>query len=235
MNNFIKFKETIQSMGGHLLADSWLGNEVKYLIRLDNGKEFLQTPKKIKEVGFPIKLKNYQTLSLKEKDDIYFSAQKNIIKNGGIMNSINYYGVNEKYEFTDEFGKTFTSTMRKIANGYWNSSQKSFFVFEEYCRNMINHLTFNEFYNTRQILTPAVTGRSHALELDGYCEELKIAFEYQGHRSHWDEKNNKYEEVSEKDKLKVEYCKNLGIDLIVINYVKSDSKNNLKYLYKFIR
>ncbi len=59
------------------------------------------------------------------------------------------------------------------------------------------------------------------LELDGFCKELKISFEYQG-RQHYEDipffhrTENSLEELQERDRLKKELCQKNGITLIEI-------------------
>lgn len=61
------------------------------------------------------------------------------------------------------------------------------------------------------------------LELDGYCDELKIAFEYQGrqHFSDGTQFGGEYSNQVQRDLLKEQICQNLGINLIKINQPKS--------------
>lgn len=63
------------------------------------------------------------------------------------------------------------------------------------------------------------TGRN--LELDGYCEELKLAFEYDGrlHYESWDEDDPEpLAKTQERDKLKDKLCEENDIILIRIPY-----------------
>lgn len=82
-----------------------------------------------------------------------------------------------------------------------------------------------DFPNMRlDILKNPKTGRN--LELDGYCEELKLAFEYDGrtHYEPWDA--NKPEELAktqDRDKLKNKLCKQNNITLIRIPYWEKDN------------
>ena len=79
---------------------------------------------------------------------------------------------------------------------------------------------------------------NYILELDGYCEELKLAFEYQGDQHYrivsWfrmTKESLKYQQ--EKDAAKVKLCKENDIDLIVI---KSEPKDTIKkYILERIR
>jgi hypothetical protein len=59
------------------------------------------------------------------------------------------------------------------------------------------------------------------LELDGYCEELKIAFEYQGRQHddfvpHWHKTVERFELQRSHDAIKLQRCKENGVKLIII-------------------
>ena len=66
------------------------------------------------------------------------------------------------------------------------------------------------------------------LELDGYCEKLQIAFEFQGphHYEDFDYKRGKNLPSSifqERDKIKVKICAEMNVKLFVIPYTLIDS------------
>lgn len=80
----------------------------------------------------------------------------------------------------------------------------------------------------------------YLLELDGYNEVKKIAFEYQG-RHHYENNvftnaNQTLEEVQYKDKIKAEHCKNKEIQLLIIDGRKKleTSKRMLKFLQNLL-
>ena len=67
------------------------------------------------------------------------------------------------------------------------------------------------------------------LELDGYCEELKIAFEYQGQQhyrpvNHWGN-GSSFKKIKKRDKIKKVKCIEAGVALIVVRYF--DDLSNL--------
>jgi len=72
------------------------------------------------------------------------------------------------------------------------------------------------------------------LELDGYCEELKTCFEYNGLQhynkvDYWHKTNKGFEKQQERDRIKKELCEENQVHLIIIPYT-------IKYydLYNYI-
>lgn len=90
------------------------------------------------------------------------------------------------------------------------------FITEEKCRFILQQLTGRSFPKTRQDLVDR-------MELDGYCAELNLAFEYQGEQ-HFIRMNHipykSFHGTKKRDKLKLALCKEKGIDLIVITYTE---------------
>jgi hypothetical protein len=110
------------------------------------------------------------------------------------------------------------------------------FQSEEECRNIIEFLTGEKFPKIRpDFLQYPKTGNN--LELDGYCPELRIAFEYNGkqHYSFVPYFHKSYDDFMEQikhDNFKKERCHNLGIRLIVVPY---NVKNITKYIYEELK
>lgn len=78
---------------------------------------------------------------------------------------------------------------------------------------------------------------SRNLELDGYAESLKIAFEYQGdhHFNARDETSEaalSVEEIKARDKFKVDACRLAGISLLVVPEMDLDPEHFVKELEK---
>lgn len=93
---------------------------------------------------------------------------------------------------------------------------------EAICRKVIEEIYMKKFPSTRpDFLKNPETG--YNLELDGYCEELQIAFEYNGvqhyvfpnfaHRS-----ENDFMKQVRRDQYKIEACNSSGIYLISVPY-----------------
>ena len=101
--------------------------------------------------------------------------------------------------------------------------RKSNNVSEEKCREIF-HSIFrgHDFSSVRpDFLRNPETGR--CLELDGYCSELKLAFEYNGIQHYkfpnpFHRTRGEFEAQQRRDKFKTGRCRDLGIDLIEIPY-----------------
>jgi hypothetical protein len=105
---------------------------------------------------------------------------------------------------------------------------------EEYCRSIFSRIYPSyDFKSCRpDFLINPKTGRR--MELDGYCPQLKMAFEYNGQQHYvypnsWHKTQQEFEDQLFRDALKKRLCENEGIYLITIPYTTPNSD-----LYDFI-
>ena len=99
---------------------------------------------------------------------------------------------------------------------------------EEKCRDLFEELTGHAYPTSRPswLKNPQTNRR---LELDGYCEELGSAFEYNG-AQHYVFPNSYHKTEEEfakqlyRDAIKVKTCAQKGVDLLVIPYDLEDEK-----------
>lgn len=109
---------------------------------------------------------------------------------------------------------------------------------EKECREIIESITNKKFLKTRpNFLKNPKTGNN--LELDGYCEELKMAFEYDGEYHFkvvtcWNNYSNRLAETQFRDKLKEDLCNQYNIILIRIPYFIDDKKLFIKEKLQFL-
>lgn len=105
----------------------------------------------------------------------------------------------------------------EMTSGCPECSKKTF-VGQERVRLIFEHHFNKKFPSSRPnwLINP-LTGKR--LELDGYCEELKIAFEYQGrqHFSNDTEFGGDFENQKQRDIYKKELCLKHGVNLVIIN------------------
>lgn len=107
---------------------------------------------------------------------------------------------------------------------------------EDECREIFEKITGKEFKSCKPkwLVNPETNGR---MQLDGYNEELKLAFEYQGEQHykvccgffghHYTEKE--ISKIQNHDRLKIEICKTNNIKLIIIPYWEN---NKFEYIKK---
>ncbi len=142
-------------------------------------------------------------------------------KNGGECLSKKY---NKKLQFQCADGHRWKTFPGNIIKGTW-CPKCSWYLNEEKCRYIFQELFLKQFPKNRLVLD--------GLELDGYCEDLHLAFEYQGKQHyefmvffHQDDKNNFFKGQAN-DKKKIKLCRHKKIVLIVIPYWESYSDDNL--------
>jgi hypothetical protein len=117
--------------------------------------------------------------------------------------------------------------------GSW-CNQCNIHIKEEICRKYCEYIFNNQFIKIRPSW---LKYKKYNLELDGYCSELNIAFEHNGlqhnEKHTWFHNNiQSLEYQKEKDKFKINKCKELGIKLIVIPELFNILK--VSDLYQFI-
>lgn len=93
---------------------------------------------------------------------------------------------------------------------------------ERICRAHFEQI-FNKKFPTAKPACLKPKGYMHPLELDGYCEELKLAFEHQG-RYHFEsikffENGNAKSKIKDRDRLKRALCKKNGITLVEVKEI----------------
>jgi len=96
---------------------------------------------------------------------------------------------------------------------------------ENACRKFFEAIFSKNFPQSRPNWLRGKTGKK--LELDGYCKELKLAFEYQGEQHYKFVnylKGKNIEKIQKHDRLKTELCKKNNVTLIQIPYYISYEK-----------
>ena len=138
-----------------------------------------------------------------------------------------YITSNTKYEFKCKIGHYFKTTHNKL-QGSSGCPECTRGVSERIVREYFEKCFKKEFPNVRNLeWLKSPTG--HKLELDGYCQELKIAFEHHG-MQHYSEKafmtlgKSEFKKRQEYDSIKRVQCIKNGIRLIEIPQVFMKTK-----------
>lgn len=137
---------------------------------------------------------------------------------------------NFKRWFTCENGHDFDIALNSIKRGRWCSMCKIWKNREE-CLEIIERITGKIFIECRLRILDT-------LQLDGYNEELMLAFEYNGEQ-HYEYipffHNNdirRFKKQQERDLRKIELCKNNNIFLIIIPYWIEDKETYITNCYE---
>lgn len=210
--------ELAKKRGFKFLSEKYDGIITKHLWECSQGHTWKAIPNAIKN-GNGCKKCAAAQLRSSIKD-----AHK-IAKNRGFeFVSTEYKGMKKKHKWKCIEGhiwETKTSNI-KYGNGCPRCNMLKKSMSEEKCRFAFEQLTGKLFPSTRQKL-------HGSLELDGYCEELNMAFEYQGEQhynpQHYFNKKNKSNRTQQDiDKEKRDTCRKENIKLILIPHQLDTNK-----------
>lgn len=202
-----------ENKGGKFLSIDYKDNKTRYLWECKFGHQWKASSSSIINNGsWCPKCAGNIELSLKDVQAVADAR-------GGKLISTVYKGVDENYEFECSKGHIFKNRFShvKAPRNQWcprcNKGSKS----EEIARTTFEQIFDLEFPKERPIWLRNNLGKQ--MELDGYCKELGIAFEYQGHqhfvKSHY--KQNLEKRILD-DQRKVKLCKENGVTLIVLTH-----------------
>lgn len=146
-------------------------------------------------------------------DDVEFEVKKR----GGNLLSIDYVNTDTPLQVKCSLGHQFEIRFSHIKRGQWcptcNKGSKS----EEIARTTFEQIFGKPFPKKRPKWLRNIRGNQ--MEIDGYCEELQIGFEYQGIQ-HFSLPlfNSDVNQRIEDDKLKAELCAANGVSLFILTY-----------------
>lgn len=130
--------------------------------------------------------------------------------------SLEYLGAHKKLTWQCYLGHEWQAKPYSIKNGTWCPSCTDG-IGERLCRFIFESLFKDKFPKVRpDFLRNEISGRN--LELDGYSDKLKIAFEYNGEQHYID---NSYYSKSKYDLQKIQKCKENNIALFSIKSISS--------------
>lgn len=153
--------------------------------------------------------------------DISILQQFAYNKNGTLLTTT-YTNCETKMLWECEKGHQWEATWSLIKRGCWCPDCK-LYKYEQLTRNMLEVLLKKPFIKQKNFIPH---NKYSGLELDGYNEELKLAFEYNGEqhykKSVWFHKTQEdFEQQKERDLFKQHWCNENGIYLIVIPFFKN--------------
>lgn len=203
-----KISKWAESKGGELLSTKFISGKTKYKFKCSVGHEWdaIATGKSWcpKCAGKGKGIEDIQSL---------------VGKRGGKLLSGKFIGVDKKYEFECSLGHQFSMTFAKMQSGQWCSICSKGSKSEELARVTMEQIFGVKFKRVRP--TWLKNDLNVPMELDGYSEELGIAFEYQG-RQHYEEMNYLIDQdlkrIQKNDKLKSKICSERGVFLFIFTH-----------------
>jgi hypothetical protein len=220
-HNIDLFKSLIESKGGKLLTSEYKNSaETRLLVDCGKGHQWLAFPGHIKK-GLWCRKCNGSFRH--ELSDIIKLAESR----GGKCLSTVYKNDMTKITWQCSEKHVWDATPNNIKRGKWCPICVSG-IGERVCRLTLEKIFGVHFNKTRPMWLKNKLG--YQLELDGYNEDLKLAFEHQGMQHYGIETNSKFytSDLIENDKEKKEVCKANGVTVIYIpELFKYTKLNNL--------
>jgi len=139
-----------------------------------------------------------------------------------LLNPTDYLNTKSKLKMTCPSGHSFYTNYNRFVISKQRCPKCRVFRREEECRSIFEKITGKSFLKCRpDFLRNKSTNKN--LELDGYNEELKLAFEYNG-EWHYKKLIESRDLVSQQDRddLKVTLCEQSNVKLIIIPYYTED-------------
>ena len=196
--------------GGLCLSDEYKNNRTKMNWKCSNGHEWEANMDNIKN-------KNQWCPHCAKKAPLNLKQCQNLAesKNGKCL-STEYKNSGTKMKWKCSKNHEWEARMDSIKQGSW-CPQCSGYRSEELCREIIEDNLLEKFPKKRPDWL-------HGLELDGYNEELNIAFEYNGiqhyeyieHFHRGDPANLETQKARDRDKYRL--CRENKVNLIIIPY-----------------
>ncbi len=212
------FIQIIKKNGGKCLSKTYLNaTQSRIHVECENGHRWFARPQGLKRDAWCRKCYGTAKSTLSE-------IQELAIERGGKCLSAKYKNDATKMQWECSEKHKWIATPNNIKRGKWCPTCTKG-IGERTCRLSFEKIFGKNFNGIRPDWLKNNIGNK--MELDGYNEELKIAFEHQG-RQHYSTTNVNHRYVKQStidnDKQKAEICKELGVKIIYIPEVFTDVK-----------
>jgi hypothetical protein len=209
-----KYKKIAAKRGGLLLSNpESIDEKEKYLWRCGSGHEWKST------VGSVIGANSWCPICAGNSPRQLGELKDIVESRGGKLLDTEYKGVEAKYSIICSQGHSFRSQFKRIVGrGSWCSICSKGSKSEELARTTLEQIFGKQFPKGRPSWLR--NNQGYRMELDGYCEELGIAFEYQGEQ-HFKQVsifNSDLEKRIRDDDTKRILCSQNGVKLIVLDH-----------------
>ena len=164
--------EIARSRNGQCLSDHYVGARVKLRWQCEVGHEWEAIPDSVKRGTWCPHCAGHVKLTLEVMKQVALAK-------GGECLSTRYSNSNEKLHWRCAAGHKWLAVAYHVRAGHWCpicSAGNS----ERICRDIFEQMFGLPFPKLRP--SWLLGGKGRKMELDGYCESLRLAFEYHGHQ-----------------------------------------------------
>ena len=197
--------------GGVCLSEHDLGTRAKHLWRCSDGHEWEAAPYSIRAGTWCLKCSGNERLTLED-------MQETARLMGGECLSDDYLNSGQKLHWRCSAGHEWFSVGYHVRGGHWCPTCMTGNS-ERICKDVLEKMFGKSFLKVKPEWL--LNDRGKRMELDGFCEELQMAFEYHGaqhfeHVRHFHRGYKSLEQRKIDDVRKELLCKEHGIRLLVI-------------------
>lgn len=202
-----------KNLGGECLSEEYQSAKTKLRWRCAKGHEWEAIPDSVRRGTWCPHCAGSMSLTLSD-------MQETARGKGGECLSDQYVNSDEKLRWRCAEGHEWEAVAYHVRAGHWCPTCAAGNS-ERICKDIFEQMFGKLFPKVKPHWLPNARGKK--MELDGYCEEWKIAFEYHGaqHYSHvgfFHRGNKSLEKRKGDDDLKERLCVEHGVHLIVIPY-----------------
>jgi hypothetical protein len=217
-------KNLAKTNDGECLSNEYRGNKSKLTWKCKKGHIWEAKPNYV-IMGHWCKICGMRRAG--EKNKFTIGEVQNISKrHEGSLISKEYIDGKHKLEWVCKKGHVFFMTAPKANYGQWCPICAGRDKSERICRLFFEEIFDKKFPKVRPKWLISESG--NRLELDGYCEELKLAFEFNG-KQHYEFVGKFHKTRSLQETKKRELCEINNVSLMIIPYTFK-----IKYLQEYI-
>jgi formylmethanofuran dehydrogenase subunit E len=205
-----------KSKNGKLLAFEWIGSKTKYEWECKLGHRWSANWHSVGSLNsWCPECSGNTPRSITE-------LEETALARGGRLLTQSYQGSDATYEFECVLGHKFSNTFRHVIDRrQWCPTCNKGRISEELSRTAFEHIFGCKFPKQRPLWLRNSDG--HRMELDGYADEIGVAFEYQG-RQHFKAisiYNTDIEKRIKDDATKASLCEQNNVKLFILTYEDS--------------
>jgi hypothetical protein len=218
-----ELKKVAEENGGECLSGKWVSAKTKMSWQCSEGHTWKATPDQIKnrKTWCPKCANRGITLDAEYKEDKLRELKKVASERGGKLLSLEYTGANTLLKWECASGHKWNAKPSHVVGKSQSWCRQCNQTYSEKLVRIAFETIFGKsFPNSRPHILKTEKGKN--LELDGYSEELSLAFEFDGsqhfEKTRFQGSEKALEDIRLRDIKKDELCANHGITLIRINY-----------------